>query len=163
MDLEDFVKKAKLWNRDPGPQMALLNRKLRAEKPETIVDLYEQMQRCSSDVYDRWYPRPEPRARFEEHLHAARATNAKRIGHDPAASTGPVAQTETFTYEIWLRNWSHYQVMTGNYPPADDHFEDPSRPSIFNYFEGFIGNGFPPAFKEAYEGISSTPWPHPTD
>lgn len=49
MDLTDYVQGAKLWNRDPGRQDALLTRKLRAEGPETILDLYEQLQWRTSD------------------------------------------------------------------------------------------------------------------
>ena len=43
MDLQDFVAEARLWNRDPGPQSNALVKKLRAESPETILDLYEQL------------------------------------------------------------------------------------------------------------------------
>lgn len=159
MDLTEFVQGAKLWNRDPGPQEALLIKKLKAEGPETILDLYEQLQWRTSEVYDHWYPKREPRERFESHKHAAQATNAKRIG-DPAAVAGPPPEGDTPTYEQWLRNWSRYQVLTGNYPPADNHFEDPSRPSVFDYFEGFIGNAFPFAFREAYKATADTPWPY---
>lgn len=159
MDLKEFVQRAKLWNRDPGPQEALLIRKLKAEGPETILDLYEQMQWCTVEVYDHWYPRPEPRERFESHKRAAQATNANRIGA-PAAPDGFSPESDFPTYEQWLRNWSRYQVLTGNYPPADNHFDDPSRPSVFDYFEGFIGNAFPYAFRVAYEGTTDTPWPY---
>ena len=65
MDLEVFVQEARLWNHDPGPRSALLIRKLRAEQPETIIDLYEQVQRRAAAVFERWSPRPEPRDLFE--------------------------------------------------------------------------------------------------
>lgn len=88
MDLTEIVQGAKLWNRDPGPQERLLIRKLKAEGPETILDLYEQMQWRTVEVYDQWLPRPEPRERFESHKRAAQATNTNRISQ-PAAPEDP--------------------------------------------------------------------------
>lgn len=44
MDLEVFVQEARLWNHNPVQQPVLLIRKLRAEKAETIIHFYEQVQ-----------------------------------------------------------------------------------------------------------------------
>lgn len=76
MDLEVFVQAARLWQHDPGPQPALLIRKLRvirklrAENAETIIggDAYRRHRDVDPDAEERTernkphnpQPRPDP-------------------------------------------------------------------------------------------------------
>jgi hypothetical protein len=62
MDLKDLAAEARLANRDPGPQSNALAKRLRAENPETIIDLYEQAFQRASALFKHWAGRPEPKA-----------------------------------------------------------------------------------------------------
>ncbi|MFJ5700238.1 hypothetical protein [Arthrobacter sp. NPDC093139] len=160
MDLEVFVQEARLWNHDPGPQSELLIRKLRAETPATIIDLYEQAQRRAATVYDRWSSRPEPRDLFELRAALARASDVNRIGEDPAPPLGRLPEPKPFEYEPWLRGWCLYQVLVGNFQPPEGHFrEHPDRPAAIDYVEGMFGNAFPLDFQAAFERSTETLWP----
>jgi hypothetical protein len=160
MDLKVFVAEARLANRDPGPQSNALAKRLRAESPETIIDLYEQATQRASALFKHWAGRPEPKALFDAHF-VAETGNPQEF--DP---TGPPylnfrPERAEMSYESWLLAWSFHQVLVGtDPPPADFHFvEHPEHPAIFDFFEGMAGNGLKYAFQDAYERSTETPWP----
>lgn len=154
------MQEARLWNHDPGPQSELLIRKLRAEKAETIIDLYEQAQRRAAAMFEQWSPRPEPRDLFELRAALALASDANRIGEDPAPPLGRQPEPKPFEYEQWLWGWCLYQVIVGNFQPPEGHFrEHPDRPAAIDYIEGMLGNAVPPKFQAAFERSTETLWP----
>ncbi|GAB12889.1 hypothetical protein ARGLB_028_00140 [Arthrobacter globiformis NBRC 12137] len=161
MDLRDFVAEARLWNRDPGPQSNALVKKLRAETPETILDLYEQLIRRAAALFQVWSSRPEPRAFFD--AHRARKKGKRPQDPDPLAPPllGRFSEPVPVSYDEWLLGWCYHQVLVGNDPPPSDfHFVNhPDRPSFLEFFEGMNGRSLLFDFQNAYERSTNRLWP----
>lgn len=161
MDLRDFVAGARLWNRDPGPQSNALVKKLRAESPETILDLYEQLTRRATVLFEEWRRRPEPRAFFD--AHRARKKGKRPQDPDPSAPPllGRFPEHTPIGYDEWLLGWCYHQILVGNDPPPSDyHFADhPDRPAFLDFLQGRIGGSLLIDFQNAYESSTNTLWP----
>lgn len=162
MDLRVFVENASLANRDPGVQSAKLVKFLKAESPETILDLYEQLMQRAAVLYEVVSPRPEPRALFD--AHSAPVEDAVPQDTDPAAPPflgQHYPEAVPISYDEWLLGWCYHQILVGNDPPPwDYHFVDhPDRPVFFDFFQGMNGSALLHDFQDAYERITNTPWP----
>ena len=161
MDLQDFVAEARLWNREPGPQSNALVKKLRAESPETILDLYEQLIQRGAVLFRDWSHRPEPRAFFDAH----RARKKGKRPQDPYPSAPPLLgrfpEPVPISYEEWLLGWCYHQVLVGNDPPQPDfHFVNrPDRPGFLGFFEGMNDRSMLIDFQNAYERSTESLWP----
>lgn len=161
MDLRVFVENARLANRDPGVQSARLVKFLKAESPETILDLYAQAMRYASTLFQDWVHRDEPKALFDEH-----DVPEEEEPQDPDPTAPPLLgrypASEPLNYDEWLLGWCFHQVLIGNNPPPTGyHFKDqPYRPAFFDFFQGMIGNAnMHNDFQVAYERSSETLWP----
>lgn len=161
MDLRVFVENASLDNRDPGAQSARLVKFLKAESPETILDLYEQLVQRAAVLHKVVSPRPEPRALFDTHSWGT----DDEYPQDPDPSAPPLLghypEPVPMSYDEWLLGWCYHQVLVGNDPPQwDYHFVDhPDRPVFFDFFQGMNGKALLHDFQDAYERSTNTAWP----
>jgi hypothetical protein len=161
MLLEEFVEGARLHNRDPVAQSDLLIKKLRAETPETIIDLYRQAMKSASEIHEKWQGRPEPQALFA----SQQVSNQTGPARDPFPGVPPLMgrfpERLPIDYDQWIRGWCLFQVLTGNVPVPEDHFAPrPDWPAFLEYFTGMTGiRSMPHDFQTAYERSSDIPWP----